>query len=311
MLRCSSLLERGTRGLLLPGGLLGSLWLLLFFFLTFFPLFLFILGCPSAASIPRSRWEPSPADCASRPKFPGICRCRVAAAQGLPSCPLPAWVWPRLSPKRRRGTCPHLGDALSLPWVCRPWGPARTLPPPGCAARAARHGLVATLRGGGAGVGPVAPPHPYSPPSERAGSARIPSWLRQRLPCPAWLCGGGSDPHCPLHFGAGGGWSQPQGRKRPNKPPPSPKSRIHQRDVRRAPPESWLPAQGRGAPAPFCPLPSRGSAWYKWGRSPEKRLQTPFFLFFKNPQQNKIHTRKTTTPQTTIKKFPYSLKFAH
>ncbi|XP_041905968.1 basic salivary proline-rich protein 1-like [Corvus kubaryi] len=152
----------------------------------------------------------------------------------------------------------------------RPRSPAATA---GCVARAAGHGLAAAVRGRGAGVRPVAPPRSHSPPSEKAGAARIPLWLRQRLPCPAWLRGGGSDPRCPLHFGAGGGWSQPQGRKRPNKPPSSPKSRIDQRDVRRAPPEGWLPAQGRGAPAPSCPLQSRGSAWHEWCRGPEKRPQ--------------------------------------
>lgn len=259
------------------GVFLNSFLILLNFFLYFF--FLFSWFWVSRVHTPLPTGGSSPANCASRPKLLEIHHCRVAAAQGLPSRHLPAWgptqAFAEAVP--REGTCPHLGHAASLPWGCRK-APLtschrRTAPPelPGT-------GWVAAVRGRGPGSGRW-PPAQSQPALREVRVGSDPSWLRHRLPCPAWLRGGRSDPRFPLHFGVSGGWSQPQGRKRLNKPLSSPKSRIDQRDVRRAPPEGWLPAQRRGAPVPFCPLQSRGSVWHKWGRGPEKRPQM-FFCFF-------------------------------
>lgn len=302
----SSRSEQGTRGLSLPGGLLGALWLLLLSFLPPRPGFGLAVSrvhppLPTAGSSahtgPLSRG--AGAGSAQSPAGLGFAEPQPRRASPARAARPPA---PRVGsgPGSSRGGA--AGGDLSPPR-------SRYLPPVGlksvrpplarCHRRTAPQEVPGEGRWrpcgvAGPGSGRWPPWAGASPPSEKAGAVAavaaaafaLPGLDPRRRERPALPP---APPSQPSAFGAGGGWSQPQGRKRANKPPPvAPETTDRPGEIHPTPAKPWL----AGRAARSSPRPPRRSAEHRLGsarsspaalpgasggRVGEKRPRTPFF----------------------------------
>lgn len=316
----SSLPKRGTRGLLLPGGLLGALRLLWFgFFFSFLGFELAVSHVhpplPTAGSS-RSNHADHPRRWGRlSPESPGPSLCRAAAAEGFtclsdPAARSPRGVRPRRFPRSRsvptsvtlpssRGAEVRAAATRTLPspgkdrWrPCGVAGPARAGAPPGQAqARPPRRqGRRRSRFGGGSLCSPL-------PVSAAAGATRA-------APAP---------PAQPSAFGAGGMVAD-AGEKASKQVPLALETTDRPRG--NSPSTGRAPSRRAGS-AELPPLLRRGAEYQlgsarfspaalprtSRGRPRKKRPQVPFFT-----KKEKISRRKK---KITNEGFFYFLSFIH